>query len=39
MEEGRGEIDMLHGPLGGKLLRFALPLAAGAFVHLNGIFR
>ena len=33
MAKGRGEIDMLHGPLGGKLLRFALPLAAGSMVQ------
>ena len=33
MAKGRGEIDMLHGPLGGKLLRFALPLAAGGMVQ------
>ena len=29
----RGELDMLHGPLAGKLFRFAMPLAASSILQ------
>ena len=30
---GKNEIDMLHGPLAGKIVLFALPLAASSMLH------
>ena len=33
MRSRRNDIDMLHGPLAGKLFLFALPLAASAVLQ------
>ena len=33
MAKGTNEIDMLHGPLAGKIVRFALPLAASSMLQ------
>ena len=33
MNTRKNEIDMLHGPLAGKILRFALPLAASSVLQ------
>ena len=30
---GKNEIDMLHGPLAGKIVLFALPLAASSMLQ------